>query len=338
MAPRSHIAVAPGAKVAVQLPPEPSEADLQFARQMGVEYVVLWGGVKEATYDYYMGRREVFEAAGLRIYGAGHGVRDMDAIILNLPNRDERIEDYKRNLRELGKAGIPFTTHSHVANGVWCTPNEETRGGAPARAFDLTRLREATGLDGRPKREGWSHGRKYSEAELWENLAYFVREIGPAAEDAGVRVGIHPDDPPGIELGGIPRSIFSSFDGFKRALETADSPNIGMCLCTGCWLEGGEAMGKDAVETVRYFGAREKIFEVHFRTVDQPLPHFTEAFIDDGYYDMYKVVKALTETGFSGVLIPDHVPLMAGDARVGTAFSIAYMKAMQRRAAEEVVP
>ena len=75
MAAKSHIAVAPGVKVAVQLPPEPSEADLRFARQMGVEYVVLWGGVKEATYDYYMGRREVFEAAGLRIYGAGHGVR-----------------------------------------------------------------------------------------------------------------------------------------------------------------------------------------------------------------------------------------------------------------------
>ena len=85
----------------------------------------------------------------------------------------------------------------------------------------------------------------------------------------------------------------------------------------------------------QYFGEREKIFEVHFRTVNQPLPHFTEAFIDDGYYDMYKVVKALTETGFRGALIPDYIPMMAGDPRVGTAYSIAYMKAMQRRAQEE---
>jgi len=335
MAPKSHIALEPGVKVAVQMPPEPTEAELQFAQQMGVKYTVLWGGVKEATYDYYMGRREVFEAAGIQIYGASHGVSDMDAIILNLPNRDERIEDYKRNLREMGRAGIPYTTHSHVANGVWCTPNEQTRGGAPARAFDETRLGEAVGLDGKPKQEGLSHGRTYSEAELWDYYEHFVKQIGPAAEDAGVMVGIHPDDPPGIELGGIPRNIFSSFDGFKRALEVTDSPNIGMCLCTGCWLEGGKRMGKDVIETVKYFSAQEKIFEVHFRTVNQPLPHFTEAFIDDGYFDMYKVVKALTETGFRGVLIPDHIPLMAGDARVGTAYSIAYMKAMQRRAQEE---
>ena len=74
---------------------------------------------------------------------------------------------------------------------------------------------------------------------------------------------------------------FQRFEGYKRALEIADSPNVGMCFCVGCWLEGGELMGKDVIESIRYFGERNKIFKVHFRNVDQPLPHFVETFVDN---------------------------------------------------------
>jgi mannonate dehydratase len=90
------------------------------------------------------------------------------------------------------------------------------------------------------------------------------------AEEPGMRIGIHPDDPPVVELGGVPRCIFSSFEGYRRALEIADSPNVGMCLCVGCWLEGGEPDGQGRVETIRYFGERKKIFKVHLRNVNQP--------------------------------------------------------------------
>jgi mannonate dehydratase len=71
---------------------------------------------------------------------------------------------------------------------------------------------------------------------------------------------VRSDDPPGLTLGNAPRPIFSSFEGYKRALEIANSPNIGMCLCVGCWLEGGPLMGRDAVETIKYFGSRKKLF------------------------------------------------------------------------------
>ena len=152
-----------------------------------------------------------------------------------------------------------------------------------------------------------------------------------------MRVGIHPDDPPGLTLGGVPQPIFSSFDGYKRALEIADSPNIGLCLCLGCWLEGGHSMGQGPLEAIRYFGGLGKIFKVHYRTVDRPLPHFIEAFVDDGYFDMYQAMKALGEVGFDGVSIPDHIPLMAGDGRVGTAFTIAWMKAAVLRANAELI-
>src|SRR6266849_1888442 len=98
--------------------------------------------------------------------------------------------------------------------------------------------------------------------------------------------GIHPDDPPVPVLAGVPRCIFSNFEGYKRALEIANSPNVGICLCCGTWLEGGKPLtGKDPEEMIRYFGAK-KIWKIHFRNVSAPLPHFVETFMDNGYYDM----------------------------------------------------
>lgn len=111
---------------------------------------------------------------------------------------------------------------------------------------------------------------------------------------------------------------------------------MGMCLCVGCWLEGGDLMGKDVLETIHYFGERNKLFKVHFRNVDAPLPHFVETFMDGGYMDMYKVMKALQEVNFNGVAIPDHIPRMAGGRGVATAYTIGYMKALLQRANEEI--
>jgi mannonate dehydratase len=323
-----RIDIQPGMKIAAQVSPEPTEADLQFVRQMGVEYVVLWTNGEKANYEYYASRRKLFEAAGLKIYGFGNfSVHNQDAIVLNLPNRDQKIEEYKAHLRNLGKAGIPYTTYAHMANGIWSTEPEPTRGGAMARAFNLEKAQRGQ-WDGTYYEMPLSHGRPYTEDEIWDNFAYFIRAVAPVAEEAGVLIGIHPDDPPLAELAGVPRCIFSNFEGYKRALEIAGSPNVGICLCVGCWLEGGDLMGKDVLETIRYFGERRKLFKVHLRNVNRPLPHFVETFLDDGYMDMAQVVKALREVDFDGVLIPDHVPMMANDRRPGTAFTIGYMKAL----------
>ncbi|HNP69989.1 MAG TPA: mannonate dehydratase [Kouleothrix sp.] len=324
-----------GTQIALQLPAEPSEADLQFAQQLGVKYAVLWTDGAHAGYEYYASRRELFERAGLTIYGFGNwDVHNQDAIVLNLPGRDEKIEQYKQHLRALGKAGIPYTTYAHMANGIWSTAPQTTRGGAPARAFDLAQA-ESGHWFGRRYFMPLSHGRAYSEDEIWENFAYFIHEVTPVAEEAGVKIGIHPDDPPGVDLAGVPRCIFGNFAGYKRALEIADSPNVGVCFCVGCWLEGGELMGNGVLESIRFFAEQGKLFKVHFRNVDAPLPHFVETFVDDGYYDMYKVMRELVAAGFNGVTIADHIPLMAGDPRVGTAYTVAYMKALLRRAHDE---
>ncbi|MBN1247133.1 MAG: mannonate dehydratase [Anaerolineae bacterium] len=326
---------APGIKIAMQARPEPTDEDLAFIKQMGLEYVVLWTDGEHASYEYYNSRRELFAEAGLKVYGFGSwSVHNVPAITLGLPGRDEKIEEYKQHLRNLGKAGIPYTTYAHMANGIWSSERETTRGGASARAFDLEA--DPTGHWVGELYEGeLTHGRRYSEQEIWDNYEYFIKQVVPVAEEAGVKIGIHPDDPPVPELGGIPRCIFGNFEGYRQAMEIADSPNVGLCLCVGCWLEGGEWMGKDVLETIKYFGERNKLFKIHFRNVSQPLPHFVETFLDNGYMDMYKVMRALREVEFDGVAIADHIPLMANDHKVGTAYSIGYMKALLERANAE---
>jgi mannonate dehydratase len=132
-------------------------------------------------------------------------------------------------------------------------------------------------------------------------------------------------------MGGV-RRLFSSIDDYKKAFEIADSPNVGVCLCLGCWLEGGDLMGASPVDAIRYFASVKKLFKVHFRNVHHPLPYFVETFLDDGYQDMYELMAALQEVRFKGVAIADHIPTMGDDPRLGTAFSIGYMKALLERA------
>jgi mannonate dehydratase len=333
---KDHKNFPPGIKIAAQVSPEPTEEELQFVKQMGVHYVVLWTGGDKASYEYYASRRNLFEAVGLKVYGFGDSsVHNQDAIVLNLPNRDKKIEEYMTHIRNLGKVGIPYTTYAHMANGIWSTEREITRGGAPSRAFNLEKAEVGTWA-GTEYHMKLSHGRKYTDDEIWENFKYFIQAVAPVAEEVGVRIGIHPDDPPVPELAGVPRCIFSNFEGYRRALEIANSPNVGICLCVGCWLEGGDLMGKDVLDTIRYFGEQKKLFKVHFRNVNAPLPHFVETFIDDGYMDMYKVMKALKEVDFDGVIIADHIPMMTNDRRVGTAFTIGYIKALVERVNAEV--
>lgn len=326
--------IAPGIKLAAQISPEAPEHDLRFIKQMGIDHVVLWTDATKSSPEYYANRKTHFTAHGLEVYGFGNAdVHNQDSIVLGLPNRDDKVEEYLRHLRALGAAGIPYTTYAHMPNGIWSTEREETRGGASARAFDET-IAQCGVWHGRQFCLPLTNDREYSEDEVWDNFTYFIRRAARVAEEEGVMIGIHPDDPPISRMGGVPR-IFSTFADYKRALEIADSPNVGVCLCIGCWLEGGELWGVDAVEAIRYFGSHQKLFKVHFRNVDQPLPHFVETFVDNGYADMYAIMRALQDVGFRGVAIPDHIPLMGNDPRLGTAFTIGYMKALRDRVVAE---
>lgn len=325
----------PGIKISIQMPSsDPSDEDLQFVNQVGARYVNIWTQGDSANYENFVRLKNRVESAGLRVWNIGNiDVHNMEEVTLNLPGRDKKIEQYKNYLRNVGRAGLHYTTYAHMGNGIWSSEPETARGGARARAFDLNR---ATGhWAGKEFKGPLTHGRVYTEKEIWDNYEYFIRQAAPVAEEQGVYMGIHPDDPPVPMLGGVPRCIFGNFEGYKRALEIANSPNVGVCLCCGTWLEGGELMGMDVVGAIRYFGRMGKLWKIHFRNVSAPIPHFVESFVDSGYMEMWKIMRALREVGFDGVVIGDHFPEMAGGSRASVAYTVGYMKALLERANAE---
>ncbi|HZT31104.1 MAG TPA: mannonate dehydratase [Bryobacteraceae bacterium] len=348
--------IPPGIKIATYAR-NPSKENMLYLKQLGVTWISSADPTREtSTAEGFARIRRQWEAGGFRVYnestrvGPSGAIINVPEIVLNLPGRDQKIEEYLNYLHYLGKAGIPYMTYGFEGNGNWRSGQATLPRGYSASDCDLRSPNFQGGWDGKVYKEPLSHGRVYSREEIWDNYTYFIRKVAPVAEEAGVRIGIHPDDPPQPMLAGVPR-IFSSFEGYKRALEIADSPNVGMCLCVGTWLEGGPMMGKDPVETIRYFGGLKKLFKIHFRNVTRPLPHFTETLMDDGYYDMYKVMKALVDIDFDGIVIPDHIPGLgeppAGAQRrgetsrgaaqpfqpsPGLAYSIGYMNATLRAA------
>jgi mannonate dehydratase len=323
----------PGIQVGIQLAPDASAEDMRFARQLGVEWVMtsLPQGV-EATPSAYKAVCDRFAAEGLKVYRlANHSCHNMEAVTLGLADRDAKIQEYLTYLRNISRVGVRYATYAHMANGIWSTEPEAIRGEAKGRAL---RLQDTPAGDwvGKAYFGPLTHDRRYTEEELWDNYEYFIRTVVPVAEGEGIRIGIHPDDPPVYELGGIPRCIFGTFKGYVKALEIADSPNIGVCLCCGCWLEGGDAMGADLLTAVREFGTKGKLFKVHFRNVTAPLPDgFVETFLDDGYMDMGRVTRALRDVGFDGAVISDHGQTMVGGRYASEAFAIGYMKGLLGR-------
>jgi mannonate dehydratase len=327
--------LSPGIKISLQIAGGSGEEELQFAQQLGVEYLSISSGGRMSTPENFQKWKTSAEAVGLKVWNIGNSnVHNMPEVTLNLPGRDQKIEEYKRYLHNLAAVGIQYTTYAHMGNGIWRSGRETTRGGASARAFDVKTGKGA--WVGKIFEGPLTHGREYSEQEIWDNYTYFIRQVAPVAEELGIRIGIHPDDPPVPKLGGVPRCIFGNFDGYVRALEIANSPNVGVCLCCGTWLEGGPGMGKTVVEAARAFAKMGKLWKIHFRNVSSPIPHFVEAFVDNGYMDMWQIMKTLREVDFRGILIADHVPEMVGGRKVGWAYSIGYIKALLARANADV--
>jgi mannonate dehydratase len=323
---------APGIKLCAQSDATPSDDQLLFLKQIGAEYVSVGAPPGMRTAEGFLAIKKRYADAGITVWNIGNSsVHNMPEVTLNLPGRDQKIEEYKQYIRNLGQAGIYYTTYAHMGNGIWSSGRAMVRG-ASAREFDMASPDRRGVWDGKTWAEPLSHGREFTKEEIWENFTYFIKQVAPVAEENSVRIGIHPDDPPVPVLAGVPRCIFGNFEGYRRALEIAGSPNVGICLCCGTWLEGGKALtGKDPEEMIRYFGAG-KIWKIHFRNVSAPLPHFVETFMDDGYYDMYKIMRALADVKFDGIVILDHSPGMVGGGYAQTAYGFAYMRALLKRA------
>jgi mannonate dehydratase len=307
-----------------------TDEDLLFLKQIGLRWARLEFGSGDAPFEYLRAAKERFERFGIRVFSGVHYAYRSLKVQLGQPGRDQEIERYQQFLRDLGKLGIPVASYDfHPANTY--TTSEVERRGYKTRVFDLN--------DFRNRVEKQFFEREYSADDIWANYTYFVNAVLPVAEEAGVKLALHPDDPPIAKMNGVAK-LFTHYDGYARAEKIAGgSKNWGLTFCVGTWSEGGDKMGKNVFEMIRDFGGRGKIFEVHFRNVSSPLPRFEETFPDDGYMDMYQVMKTLREVRFDGAAEPDHVPQLVGDSgmrRAGTAYILAYMRALLRRANEEV--
>lgn len=307
-----------------------SDDDLLFLQQIGIRWCRIEFG-NEAPYDFMKATQERLARFNMKIYSAVHyAYRDLD-VQLGRGRRDQVIETYCQFLRDCGRLGIPVANYDwHPAN-TYTTAQVKTARGYQAREFKLS--------DFRSKIEKQAFEREYTAEDIWKTYTYFMKAVLPVAEKAGVSLALHPDDPPLAKMNGVAK-LFVHYDGYNRAQQIAgSSKHWGLTFCVGTWSEGGDQMGKNVFEMIADFGGRGKILDVHFRNVSGPLPHFVETFPDDGYLDMYAVMKALRKVRFNGTVVPDHVPLLAGDSgirRAGTAYCIAYMRALLRRANEEV--
>ena len=299
-----------------------SEEYLLFAQQFGATDILFntplipGDGGKWQLHDLVKLRLRV-EQFGLKLSALENVPTNFyDHIMLNGPRRDEQIENMIFTVRNMARAGIPIFGYNWMPSHVWRTPPAQIRGGALATAYD-----HALG-----SKYPLTHGREYSEEEMWENLEYWIKIITPVAEEEGIRLGIHPCDPPVDKLGGIPQ-LLRSFESYKRLIEIYPSDSNAIEFCQGTFSE----MKDDIYEMIDYFVSRKKILYVHFRNVSSQVPNFYEEFVNTGYVDMYKAMKIYHKHNFDGFFIDDHVPHTHGDTpwgHRGRAFANGYIQAM----------
>ena len=246
------------------------------------------------------------------------------------PERDREIDDLCQMIRNASRAGIPSLKYNLTLLGVVRTPNTPGRGGARYSTFVYD---EAT-----PDPPLTAAG-VVGEDAYWERITYFLKRVIPVAEEYKVRMACHPQDP------GMPRgkgfqgveTVLGSVDGLKRFIAISPSPYHGLNFCQGTVSEMLARPGQEIFDVIRYFGSRGKIFNVHFRNIRGGFLRFQETFIDDGDVDMLKAMRVYREVGFDGMMMPDHVPAITGDARGAQAFAytFGYIKALIAAVAAE---
>jgi mannonate dehydratase len=301
---------------------QPQQARMQLAKMMGATGAVSGAGRDPAA------RKRQFEAAGLQ-WTVCEGVR-LDRAQLGVAGRDEDIEAFVELIRQCAAVGQDVICYNWMPVISWARTDmaRVDRGGSLVTAFDGEAI---------PDTSLTEYGAVSKEA-LWKNMAYFLQAVVPVAEKHGVRLALHPDDPPVDHIRGIAR-IITSFEALKRVAELYPSPHNGFCFC-----QGSIASQRDTniPEAIRYFGERGLIHFVHFRDVRGHTTNFTEAWHDDGKTDMYEAMQAYYDVGFRGPIRPDHVPTITGYEDnthpgyndLGTLFAIGYIKGLMEAVAK----
>ena len=239
------------------------------------------------------------------------------------PERDREIDDISGMIRNASRAGIPGLKYNLTFLGVPRTAPTRGRGGATYSTFVYDQAKQEPTL---------TKAGLVSADAYWERVTYFLERVMPVATEYKVRMAFHPQDPAmPVDRGyrGV-QTVLGTVDGLKRFVTIAESPYHGLNFCQGTVSEMLQKPGTEIFDVIRDFGSRGKIFNVHFRNIRGGFLNFQETFIDDGDVDMLKAMRVYTEIGFDGMMMPDHVPSIAGDARglQAFAFTFGYIKAL----------
>jgi mannonate dehydratase len=302
-----------------------NDENLAFYKAIGVDYLTVNPPPFAAGISGDLTGREQMAQYLIQVrdQAASHGLKLMnialtgpDEITLARPERDAKIGQWIDVLRAMADAGVPTLGYNFKPIGNFRTPSATGRGGAKYSTFDY---------DLWQKTKGEWPDKQIDEPSMWANMQYFLDRIVPVAEECGVRLALHPDDPPIPEAMGGAMRIVSSLDQYERIFEMAPSDANAMLFCQGCVTE----MGVDVYEAIRRIGSQGKIVYVHFRNVKGSRHYFEEVFIDEGDVDMMKAMQIYKDVGFEGPFMMDHTPGIPGDAdgRAGHALATGYMRA-----------
>lgn len=293
-----------------------------------------WGLAGEAnrlwTYEELAAIKRDINAAGLEL----EAIENFDPahwhdVLLDGPKKQGQLENLKTIIRNVGRAGIPIFGYNFSIAGV---------AGRIKGPFARGRA-EAVGMDGpfdKPMPRGMAWNMVYdpnaspgvvpsaTQQELWQRLSDFLEAITPVAEEAGVTLAAHPDDPPLPTIRAQPRLVYQP-RLYQKLIDLKPSPRNALEFCVGSLAEMTEG---DIYETVETYARQNKIAYVHLRNVRGNVPSYKETFIDEGDVDILRVLGILKQSGFQGVIIPDHAPQMTCPApwHAGMAYALGYIR------------
>jgi mannonate dehydratase len=301
---------------------------LRWLAQLGCKHVVFQGtdGVDPDRKGYWTAgdvraARKNCADAGLVLESMMIPIDFYRKARLGQDGRDKEIDNVCRTIRAAADEGVGLLEWRFWPDFFWDErvgyASVEGRGGARLRSFDYDRVKDTA---------PFAEIGTVDEKEMWARFLYFARPIVEAAEKAGVRLTIHPNDPPVAVMRGVAR-IFHHPDGLRRFLKEVPSKASGITFCMGTIAE----MGVNVLDEIRSFGRQGKIFLVHFRAVRGAVPRYTEVFVDEGDLDMLEAMKVYREVDYTGPIVSDHTPKVEGDTawgHRGRTFSLGYIRAL----------